>query len=771
MNCYVSLQFLLGLAQLCPCHTDMTNSKMHEMNQSLEFHLRAKRSWVWNRFFVQEELSGIELHVGRLRSNLDNGDASLIYVLSGEGAGSIFTINNRTGDITAIKKLDREEKSYYKLRGQVIDVVTGKPVEPESEFVIKVLDINDNQPEFLEGPYETSIPEMSPEGTSVIQVTATDNDDPSHGNNARLIYSILQGRPYFSVEPTTGVIRISSQMDREAEDQYLVVVQATDMLGLPGGLSGTTTVTINLSDVNDNRPIFQFGLYHMNVSESAPVGTSIGAILAEDSDIGDNAKMNYSIEDGSYFFDIITNNETQEGIVILKQKLDYELQRQYSVRAKVTNSYIDEYFPKDENSGQTTVIKIRVEDVDEPPVFSYLEYVMEIAEETPYGSHVGTVLARDPDATNSQIRYSIVGCSLFSIDDNGTIIVTEPLDREIDAWHNLTVTATEKNNLQQVSEANVYVQVLNVNDHAPEFFHYYETYVCEKANTGELIQTISAVDRDASVEDHRFSFNLSTEAASNLSFIVRDNKDNTAGVLTTKSGFSRQEQPVFYLPILIVDNGIPPLTSTNTLTIHACDCDENGGTQSCTYGALTFSMGFSTEGLIAILTCILIILVFVFIILGLKQGRKQALFPEKGEDFRENIVRYDDEGGGEEDTQAFDIAALRTRTVMRARKTRKNITTEIRSLYRQSLQVGPDSAVFKEFILAKLEEANTDPCAPPFDSLQTYAFEGTGSPAGSLSSLESSISDSEQNFDYLTELGPRFKKLASMYGSRIHAKN
>uniref|UniRef100_F7CBY6 Cadherin 19 n=1 Tax=Monodelphis domestica TaxID=13616 RepID=F7CBY6_MONDO len=771
MNCYVSLQFLLGLAQLCPCHTDMTNSKMHEMNQSLEFHLRAKRSWVWNRFFVQEELSGIELHVGRLRSNLDNGDASLIYVLSGEGAGSIFTINNRTGDITAIKKLDREEKSYYKLRGQVIDVVTGKPVEPESEFVIKVLDINDNQPEFLEGPYETSIPEMSPEGTSVIQVTATDNDDPSHGNNARLIYSILQGRPYFSVEPTTGVIRISSQMDREAEDQYLVVVQATDMLGLPGGLSGTTTVTINLSDVNDNRPIFQFGLYHMNVSESAPVGTSIGAILAEDSDIGDNAKMNYSIEDGSYFFDIITNNETQEGIVILKQKLDYELQRQYSVRAKVTNSYIDEYFPKDENSGQTTVIKIRVEDVDEPPVFSYLEYVMEIAEETPYGSHVGTVLARDPDATNSPIRYSIVGCSLFSIDDNGTIIVTEPLDREIDAWHNLTVTATEKNNLQQVSEANVYVQVLNVNDHAPEFFHYYETYVCEKANTGELIQTISAVDRDASVEDHRFSFNLSTEAASNLSFIVRDNKDNTAGVLTTKSGFSRQEQPVFYLPILIADNGIPPLTSTNTLTIHACDCDENGGTQSCTYGALTFSMGFSTEGLIAILTCILIILVFVFIILGLKQGRKQALFPEKGEDFRENIVRYDDEGGGEEDTQAFDIAALRTRTVMRARKTRKNITTEIRSLYRQSLQVGPDSAVFKEFILAKLEEANTDPCAPPFDSLQTYAFEGTGSPAGSLSSLESSISDSEQNFDYLTELGPRFKKLASMYGSRIHAKN
>ncbi|XP_043839796.1 cadherin-19 [Dromiciops gliroides] len=771
MNCYVSLQFLLGLAQLSRCHTNMTNSKMLELNQTLRSHLRAKRSWVWNHFYVQEEVTVTEQHVGRLRSNLDEGDASLVYLLSGDGAGSIFTINNRTGDITAIKKLDREEKAFYKLRAQVINVYTGKPVEPESEFVIKVVDINDNKPQFLDGPYETSIPEMSPEGTSVIQVTATDNDDPAQENNARLIYTILQGQPYFSVEPTTGILRISSQMDREAKDQYLVVIQATDRLGLPDGLSGTTTVTINLSDVNDNRPIFQSGLYHMNVSESAPIGTSIGIIMADDSDIGDNAKMKYSIEDGSYVFDIITNNETQEGIVVLKKKLDYELQRQYSVRAKVTNSFIDEYFPKDENSGQTTVIKIRVEDADEPPVFSQLEYPMEIAEETPYGTYVGTVFARDPDVTNSPVRYSIVGCSLFSIDDNGTIIITEPLDREIDAWHNITVIATEKNNSQQVSEAHVYVQVLNVNDHAPEFFQYYETYVCEKANAGQLIQTISAMDRDASVEDHRFSFNLSTESTSNLSFTVRDNQDNTAGILTTRSGFSRQEQPVFYLPILIADNGNPSLTSTNTLTIHACECDENGGTQSCTYGALTFSMGFSIEGLIAILACILIILVFVFTILGLKQRRKQDLFPEKGEEFRENIVRYDDEGGGEEDTEAFDIAALRTRTVMRARKTRKNITTEIRSLYRQSLQVGPDSAVFKEFILAKLEEANTDPWAPPFDSLQTYAFEGTGSLAGSLSSLESSISDPDQNFDYLTELGPRFKKLASMYGSRVPAKN
>ncbi|NWI35031.1 CAD19 protein, partial [Sula dactylatra] len=157
--------------------------------------------------------------------------------------------------------------------------------------------------------------------------------------------------------------------------------------------------------------------------------------------------------------------------------------------------------------------------------------------------------------------------------------------------------------------------------------------------------------------------------------------------------------------------------------------------------------------------------VFFLAIVTIRQQRKKSPFSEKMEEFRENIVRYDDEGGGEEDTEAFDISALRTRTVMRTHKPRKNVTTEIHSLYRQSLQVGPDSAIFRQFISEKLEEANSDPSAPPYDSLQTYAFEGTGSLAGSLSSLGSNMSDVDQSYDHLTDWGPHFKQLAGMYTS------
>lgn len=157
---------------------------------------------------------------------------------------------------------------------------------------------------------------------------------------------------------------------------------------------------------------------------------------------------------------------------------------------------------------------------------------------------------------------------------------------------------------------------------------------------------------------------------------------------------------------------------------------------------------------------------FLAIVTIRQQKKKKPPFSEKMEEFRENIVSYDDEGGGEEDTEAFDISALRTRTVMRTHKPRRKVVaSEIQSLYRQSLQVGPDSAVFRQFISEKLEEANTDPRVPPYDSLQTYAFEGTGSLAGSLSSLGSNTSDMDQSYDYLADWGPHFKQLAGMYTS------
>lgn len=163
-------------------------------------------------------------------------------------------------------------------------------------------------------------------------------------------------------------------------------------------------------------------------------------------------------------------------------------------------------------------------------------------------------------------------------------------------------------------------------------------------------------------------------------------------------------------------------------------------------------------------------LVLMLLIVAMQRRRKVPLFLEDERDVRENIVQYDDEGGGEEDTEAFDMAALRNLKVICDSKV-QNVTPETPSANpysasaRTSYKTLPDNIVFQEFIWDRLKVTDADPSAPPYDSLQTYAFEGNGSVAGSLSSLESPNSDSEQSYDYLSNCGPRFKKLADLYGN------
>eukprot|EP00062_Callorhinchus_milii_P010244 gi/632954920/ref/XP_007893218.1/ PREDICTED: cadherin-7 [Callorhinchus milii] len=772
----------LGLMTLflCLCETSLSYSSPSasrpQAKDSQEAHQRVKRGWVWNQFFVLEEYTGTDpLYVGKLHSDADRGDDSIKYVLSGEGAGSIFTIDEITGDIHATKRLDREEQAYYTLRAQAVDKLTNKPVEPQSEFIVKIQDINDNEPQFLDGPYVTSIPEMSPVGTSVLQVTATDADDPTYGSSARVIYSILQGQPYFSVEPKTGIIRTAlPNMDREAKDHYLLVIQAKDMVGQMGGLSGTTSVTVTLSDVNDNPPHFPRKVYQYNVPESLPVASTVAKIKALDSDVGRNAEMEYRIVDGDGLgiIKISTDQDTQEGVLTLQKELDFETRSGYSLKIEVTNRNIDPRFLSLGPYIDTTAVRLTVEDVDEPPVFSSPGYTMVVSEAASAGTPIGTVSAHDPDTANYPVRYSIDRNTdlerYFNVDAmSGIITIAKTLDRETNAEHNITVLAIESQNPSQIGRGSVLVRLVDVNDNAPEFPMEYDTFVCENANPGDTIQRISAVDRDEPPSGHRFHFSLAPGAANNLNFTVQDNLDNTALILTRKAGFSRQEQPIYQLPIVIVDNGIPSLSSTNTLTVRVCGCDGDGVAHSCNTEAFVLPAGLSTGALIAILACVLTLLVLVLLIVTLRRRKKEPLILDEEKDVRENIVRYDDEGGGEEDTEAFDMATLRNLHFIQDPKTRRDVTPEIQCF--SKLAGGgaktADNVIFREFIWDRMKEADSEPSAPPYDSLQTYAFEGNGSVAESLSSLESVNSESDQNYDYLSDWGPRFQKLADLYGS------
>ncbi|TRY64619.1 hypothetical protein DNTS_017041 [Danionella cerebrum] len=828
VNHHIWLPFCISPLLLCLCMLQrshgtpsppsptLTHNRTKLLDGNKDSHQRPKRGWIWNQFFVLEEHIGPEAqyvgkdlageqedtqqderdeheHPRRLHSNSDKGDGSVQYLLSGEGAGTIFTINKLSGDIHATQSLDREKKSHYVLHARAVDRFTNRVVEPESEFIIKVQDVNDNAPKFPDGPFSASVPEMADIGTSVFQITATDADDPTYGNSAKIVYSILQGQPFFTVDPKTGVIRTAlPNMDRETQEMYSVIIQAKDMAGSVGGLSGSTTVNVSLSDVNDNPPRFPQKNYQLYVPESAQVGRVVGKIKANDEDLGINAEMMYRItnEEGAAMFSISTDSDKKEGIISLRKPLDYENRKAYSLNIEGLNTHLDPRFSYLGPFKDTTMLKLIIGDVDEAPVFTMDYYIMDVYENAPAGTEVGSVTAQDPDSTGSKVSYTIEpnaeGDSLFSIDpDSGLVSTSRSLDREQAAWHNITVVASEMDNPNLVSYVPVTVQVLDVNDNAPFVASDSSLVVCESFKAGQVIQTIRATDKD-NFANGRFTFALPKDLPANPNFTVKDNEaclslcdsvrqvgrvskgeDSSVSVLAHRQGFNQAEQEFFHLPVVVWDGGEPLLSSTSTLTLQVCPCQRGAKIPVCRAQAFLSSAGLSTGALIAILLCVLILLAILvlFVTLRSKKSKKEPLIIS-AEDIRENVVTYDDEGGGEEDTEAFDIAALRNPAAAEEMRLRKDLRSEVwRMMGTETLSPSlalPDEDIH-EVIKLKVVEADRDTSGPPYDSLQTYAYEGRGSPSGSISSLELAELQTELDLSEVDSWGPAVQILSRVF--------
>ncbi|XP_051984601.1 uncharacterized protein LOC127645111 [Xyrauchen texanus] len=648
---------------------------------------RRRRSWIWNQFFVIEEYAGPEpVLIGRLHTDMDRGDGRTKYVLRGEGAGSVFVIDEKTGNIHVTKPLDREEKDEYRLIATATDSQTERALEPSSQFIIRVQDINDNPPVFEEGPYSATVPEMANIGTSIIQVTASDADDPTYGNSARLVYTLVQGQPHFSVDPQTGILRTAvSDLDREAQDQYLVVLQAKDMGGHLGGLSGTTTVTVRLTDVNDNPPHFTQSSWLFSISELAVTGAEVGRISATDADLGDNAKLEYTILDGESgdTFNITVAN--QEAVIILDKAVDYESRSSYSFSVEVLNPTVDPRFLRHGPFKDRASIRVAVLDADEPPRFSRARYRMDVSENCPPACTVGRVSAVDPDTgLTNNIRFSIDPQSdpeaLFRITpDSGLITTVAELDREHEQWYNVTIIATQRDNPSQVSRVVVAIETLDLNDNAPELDRQYSTAICDSTSTGQVVQVLRAIDRDEGGNDSAVHFNIPLDSGAALNFSVRESGGPTASLVLASPlqtlSRSASSSLTLYVPLVLRD-GTSGLTSTGTVTVSVCPCLKGGAragekekqseaewdreTVCLPQHSSLPSPGLSTAALLAILACVATLLAVSALSLSLRRQKRDSLSPLEDDDVRENIITYDDEGGGEADTAAFDITALQS---------------------------------------------------------------------------------------------------------------
>ncbi|XP_038953616.1 cadherin-5 isoform X1 [Rattus norvegicus] len=741
----------------------------------LPVHQRQKRDWIWNQMHIDEEKNeSLPHYVGKIKSNVNRQNAK--YVLQGEQAGKIFRVDADTGDVLAYERLDREKVSEYFLTALIVDKKTNKNLEQPSSFTVKVHDVNDNWPVFTHQVFNASVPEMSAIGTSVIRVTATDADDPTVAGHATVLYQMVKGNEYFAIDNSGLIFTKDKNLDRETRAEYKIVVEAQDAQGLRGE-SGTATVLIRLEDINDNFPIFTQSTYTFSVPEDIRVGKPLGSLSVEDPDEPQNRMTKYSIMQGEYrdTFTIETDPDRNEGIIKPTKPLDYELIQQYTFHIEATDPTIRLGYLSSTAGKNKAKIIINVLDVDEPPVFQRRFYHFHLPENKKKPL-IGTVVAKDPDKAQRSIGYSIRKTSdrgqYFRITKQGNIYNEKELDRETHAWYNLTVEANELdsrgNPVGKESIVQIYIEVLDENDNAPEFAQPYEPKVCENAAQGKLVVQISATDKDVVPVNTKFKFALKNEDSN---FTLINNHDNTANITVKYGQFNREHTKFHYLPVLISDNGMPSLTGTGTLTVAVCKCNEQGEFTFCE--EMAAQAGVSIQALVAIFLCILTITAVITLLIFLRRRlRKQAHAHSKSAlEIHEQLVTYDEEGGGEMDTTSYDVSVLnsvRTGSNKPLRSTmdaRPAVYTQVQKPPRlaPSLHGGPREMA--TMIEVKKEEADNDGGGPPYDTLHIYGYEGTESIAESLSSLSTNSSDSDIDYDFLNDWGPRFKMLAELYGS------
>ncbi|XP_020389291.2 cadherin-5-like isoform X1 [Rhincodon typus] len=718
-----------------------------------------KSDWIWNQLASWEGATEPR-QIGKIESGRHELGKTK-YELRGEGVGTIFKVNPDTGNIIVFRELDREKKGRYKLEGFVIDIKSKKQVGPSTNFTINVLDLNDNAPIFTKDPFNGTVPEMSSTGTSILTVSAHDPDDPTVGKHTEVTYKILNNEKNFSIDLMTGIIRVvNPNLDRERKKDYQIIVQAKDMGLDQGGMSSTATVYISLTDINDNAPYFPHSQYNYSVLEDATIGSTVNRVKAKDLDEGENAKILYTIVSRNSLFDIKTDPRTQEGVITIKKRLDFEKQRQHRIELEAENPTL----VKGKTYKTKAVVVIDVLDVDEPPVFSRADHTFTVSENRPIDTAVGRVLAEDPDQAKNSIWYSLVdGTEFFTIEkENGMIKTGVELDREDVAWHNITVAAHEAGKNNFTSYTQVTIKVLDENDNAPTLAENYNPHVCEDDAVGTVIQMISAVDLDEITPAVRFHFRI---AEKDSNFSVKDNGNNTANITVKQAGFDQNEASKFSLLINVSDNGNPSLRSTEKLEINVCSCDRDRNPINCRHFA-PLTSGVTVTVLLIIFLCIIIAIMLIVPIAYRKIQKKNAfvgLVKPPGE-IREQLVRYDEEGGGEMDTNSFDITVLNS---LRVNGPQPAKTMNCSPVYAPIRKPNNDMG---SVVRMKKDEADGDRDGLPYDTLHVYGFEGADSVADSLSSLDISSIDSEQDYDFLNDWGPRFQMLAELYGSDPYRK-
>ncbi|KAM9803896.1 B-cadherin-like [Neosynchiropus ocellatus] len=722
---------------------------------------RRKRDWVIPVLTVVENDRGpYPLKVSQIRSNEDKLK-KIYYSITGPGASEppvdLFTMDRASGNLYLTQPLDRELRAQYTFQAHAVADGSGNAEEP-MEITVKVIDQNDNKPIFSQDTYLGEVAEASPKEFEVIKVVATDKDQ-ENTDNSDIRYSIISQDPelpsagMFIINSVNGAIRVNAGgLDREKYPKYTLEVQAADMVG--AGLTGMAKVILTVTDSNDNAPAFTKSSYEASVDENKADAVLLKMSVTD----GDqphsaawNAKFKIVAGDPGQLFSVKTGPNKNEGILSTAKGLDFEKQSKHTLLVAVENEVP---FAVPLPTATATVV-VTVLDVNEPPIFDPTQKLVSKREDLAVDSDVVQYTASDPDHARKQtVMYKILSdpAGWLNMDkETGLITVKNTMDREShfvkDNKYTALIGAYDNDEVPATGTGTLMIQLEDVNDNAPTIVER-SFKVCNKNTVAQLL---SVTDKDGPGFAAPYSVSLQGMSKSNWTARMNDSKTGIIVNLATEL-----PQDSYTLVLRVADN--QGLEQDSTVQVEVCDC--SGDEVRCkdprvAAAGLPMILGI-LGGILLLLMLLLLLLLFA------RRGRREKKEPLlQDDDIRDNIYYYDEEGGGEDD-QDYDLGVLHQGLDNRPGVFRDDVVPNFMPApkYRQR-PANPDE--IGNFIDDNLKAADNDPTAPPYDSLLVFDYEGGGSDAGSLSSLNSD-SSGDQDYDCLNDWGPRFKKLADMYG-------
>ncbi|XP_043200018.1 cadherin-99C-like isoform X2 [Amphibalanus amphitrite] len=353
------------------------------------------------------------------------GDPVTYSLVEGTGLDQ-FSIGRATGTISVTRPLDREQLSKYNLMVRASDP---DGLATTAVVNIRVSDINDKNPQFLNLPYTF----RTREGETDLFVGRVRAVDEDAGANAALLFSVPESSP-FSIDPTSGEIRTRRPLDYENQGVHYLVVTAKD--GAADPRIATATATIFVSDTEDEPPVFRETRYDVSVPENTPYAD---VVRVQAVDLDSRPSIHYVIREGSRdFFNI--NPET--GLITTLRGLDYERESRHVLVIGTEENRAD-------SPDATATVIIQVEDRNDlPPVFTEVPRPVELRESDRPGQVIAALRAIDSDGTapGNKVRYAVTGSGraerFFTVNpETGDVSIREPLSAGAETKYELEVTA------------------------------------------------------------------------------------------------------------------------------------------------------------------------------------------------------------------------------------------------------------------------------------------------------------------------------------------